>query len=134
MINDRTLVAAAILYKLGERRIEITPEDIAEVVAKYNVHARDGEDLMIELLAKRDDAQPVLFPEEHTSAEVASLAARLMHHPDPDVRSLAGSCLTQAPDKPKIEVFSRPECIFNFCPHPVHCADAVGGCVSPQAK
>lgn len=40
---------------------------------------------------------------EKTSAEVASIAARAMHDPgaleDHEVRTLAASCLTQAPDK-----------------------------------
>jgi hypothetical protein len=34
---------------------------------------------------------------EVTSAEVAELAGRLMHHADPDVRRLAASALTQHP-------------------------------------
>ena len=36
---------------------------------------------------------------EHTSPRVASLAALLMHHHDPNVRSVAGSDLTQARDR-----------------------------------
>jgi hypothetical protein len=36
---------------------------------------------------------------EHTSAVVAALAAKLMKHHDPEVRTLAASCLTQAPDR-----------------------------------
>lgn len=35
---------------------------------------------------------------EETSEEVGSIASRLLNHPDPDVRKVAGSALTQRPD------------------------------------
>lgn len=36
---------------------------------------------------------------EQTSQEIAAIAARLINHEDPDVRAVAGSALTQAPDR-----------------------------------
>jgi hypothetical protein len=36
---------------------------------------------------------------EETGEEVGAIAARLMHHLDPDVRRLAASALTQRPDR-----------------------------------
>lgn len=45
---------------------------------------------------------------EQTSAEIATLAGRLMEHADPDVRRLAASALTQAQDHKPGEVPGLP--------------------------
>lgn len=37
--------------------------------------------------------------DEHTSPNIAAIAARLMRHYDADVRAIAASALTQAPDR-----------------------------------
>jgi hypothetical protein len=39
---------------------------------------------------------------EVTGHDVASIAARRMHDSDPEIRKLAASALTQAPDRPKV--------------------------------
>lgn len=45
---------------------------------------------------------------ESTSPEVASIAARLLKHDDPEVRIIAASCLTQVEDKPAEEPDEEP--------------------------
>lgn len=38
---------------------------------------------------------------EHTSREIAAIAGRRLHDPDPEVRAMAASLLTQAADRPR---------------------------------
>lgn len=96
------LLAAAVMWKLGERNIIILPEDLAQMRREFSVAVtQNGNDLMIKLIAAGDAAQPSLPLDEHTSDEVASKAGRMLGDDDStaDERSVAGSALSQARNK-----------------------------------
>lgn len=43
---------------------------------------------------------------ERTSQEIAAIAGRRLHDPDPEVRAMAASLLTQAADRPRAPVIN----------------------------
>ena len=50
---------------------------------------------------------------ERSSETLAELAARYMHHDDPNVRRLAASVLTQAPDHEPKSAMGAPRYYYN---------------------
>lgn len=50
-------------------------------------------------LEQAKDINRRIADSEETSEEIGSIASRLLNHPEEDVRRLAGSALTQRPDR-----------------------------------
>lgn len=81
--------AAAILAKLGETRIVITPDDIAALAGFTVEMAQEGNGFALVVRPRPDPAQATL--------------------PLPEMKQARAT------------VYSRPECLFHYCPTPGIC-------------